>query len=47
MKENLLHFVWKLKLFSASQLKSSNGEIIEIISKFNELNIESKTAFDT
>jgi hypothetical protein len=32
MKENLLHFVWKLKLFSTSQLKSTNGEIIEIIS---------------
>lgn len=32
MKENLLHFVWKLKLFSASELKSTNGEIIQIIS---------------
>jgi len=32
MKENLLHFVWKLKLFSGAQLKSTNGEIIEIIS---------------
>ncbi|PKP13845.1 MAG: DUF2851 domain-containing protein [Bacteroidetes bacterium HGW-Bacteroidetes-3] len=32
MKENLLHFVWKLKLFSATQLKATNGEIIEIIS---------------
>ena len=32
MKENLLHFVWKLKLFSTSQLKSTNGEIIEIVS---------------
>lgn len=32
MKENLLHFVWKLKLFSTAQLKSANGEIIEIIS---------------
>lgn len=32
MKENLLHFVWKLKLFSATQLKSTNGEVIEIIS---------------
>ena len=32
MKENLLHFVWKLKLFSTAQLKSTNGEIIEIIS---------------
>ncbi|HEY9220097.1 MAG TPA: DUF2851 family protein [Lutibacter sp.] len=32
MKENLLHFVWKLKLFSVAQLKSTNGEIIEIIS---------------
>ncbi|MFZ3274581.1 MAG: DUF2851 family protein, partial [Lutibacter sp.] len=32
MKENLLHFVWKFKLFSTAQLKSTNGEIIEIIS---------------
>ncbi|MDF1516305.1 MAG: DUF2851 family protein [Lutibacter sp.] len=32
MKENLLHFVWKLKLFSIAQLKSTYGEIIEIIS---------------
>lgn len=32
MKENLLHFVWKLKLFSTAQLRSTNGEIIEIIS---------------
>lgn len=32
MKENLLHFVWKLKLFSTADLKSTNGEIIEIIS---------------
>ncbi len=32
MKENLLHFVWKLKLFSTVQLKSTNGDIIEIIS---------------
>jgi len=32
MKENLLHFVWKLKLFSGAQLKSTKGEIIEIIS---------------
>lgn len=32
MKENLLHFVWKLKLFSTSLLKSTNGEVIEIIS---------------
>lgn len=32
MKENLLHFVWKLKLFSTAHLKSTNGEIIEIIS---------------
>ncbi|MBE0423059.1 MAG: DUF2851 family protein [Lutibacter sp.] len=32
MKENLLHFVWKLKLFSTTNLESTNGEIIEIIS---------------
>ena len=32
MKENLLHFVWKLKLFSTAELKSTNGEIIQIIS---------------
>ena len=35
MKENLLHFVWKLKLFSGAQLKSTKGEIIEIISAGN------------
>ena len=32
MKENLLHFVWKLKLFSTANLETTNGEIIEIIS---------------
>lgn len=32
MKENLLHFIWKLKLFSSKNLKTTNGEIIEIIS---------------
>ena len=32
MKENLLHFVWKLKLFSSTNLQTTNGEIIEIIS---------------
>ncbi|MDO9593614.1 MAG: DUF2851 family protein [Lutibacter sp.] len=32
MKENLLHFVWKLKLFSTTNLQTTNGEIIEIIS---------------
>jgi hypothetical protein len=32
MKENLLHFLWKLKLFSTTQLISTNGEIIEIVS---------------
>ncbi|HEY9168793.1 MAG TPA: DUF2851 family protein [Lutibacter sp.] len=32
MKENLLHFVWKLKLFSTAKLKSTNGDIIDIIS---------------
>lgn len=36
MKENLLHFVWKLKLFSTTDLKSANGEIIEIISSGTE-----------
>ena len=36
MKENLLHFVWKLKLFSTTDLKSVNGEIIEIISAGTE-----------
>ncbi len=36
MKENLLHFVWKLKLFSNTNLKSVNGEIIEIISAGTE-----------
>ena len=32
MNENLLHFLWKLKLFSVNNLKSTNGEIIHIIS---------------
>lgn len=32
MNENLLHFLWKLKLFSVKKLKSTNGEIIHIIS---------------
>ncbi|WP_299525293.1 DUF2851 family protein [uncultured Lutibacter sp.] len=32
MKENLLHFIWKLKLFSSKNLQTVNGEIIEIIS---------------
>ncbi|MBK5208077.1 MAG: DUF2851 family protein [Flavobacteriaceae bacterium] len=32
MRENLLHFVWKLKLFLTIDLKSVNGEVIEIIS---------------
>jgi uncharacterized protein DUF2851 len=32
MKENLLQFIWKLKLFSSNKLRTVNGEIIEIIS---------------
>lgn len=32
MKENLLHFIWKLKLFSFKNLQTTNGEIVEIIS---------------
>lgn len=32
MKENLLHFIWKLKLFSSNKLQTIHGEIIEIIS---------------
>jgi len=32
MKENLLHFIWKLKLFSTTSLKSTDEETIEIIS---------------
>jgi len=32
MKENLLHFIWKLKLFSSKNLQTINGETIEIIS---------------
>jgi len=32
MNESLLHFLWKLKLFSVKKLKSTNGEIIHIIS---------------
>ena len=32
MKENLLHYIWKLKLFLSKNLRTINGEIIEIIS---------------
>ena len=32
MKENLLHFIWKLKLFSIEKLVSTSGESIHIIS---------------
>ncbi|MBL4939874.1 MAG: DUF2851 family protein [Lutibacter sp.] len=32
MKENLLHFIWKLKLFSSKKLRTTKGENIEIIS---------------
>jgi hypothetical protein len=32
MNENLLHFIWKLKLFSTKKLKSTSGEKIDIIS---------------
>jgi len=32
MKENLLHFIWKLKLFSFKNLKTINDEFIEILS---------------
>lgn len=32
MKENLLHFIWKLKLFSSKKIRTTKGEIIEIIS---------------
>ncbi len=32
MNENLLHFLWKLKLFSVNNLKSTSGELIHIIS---------------
>tara|TARA_R110001583_G_scaffold114876_6_gene265403 strand:+ start:14268 stop:15539 length:1272 start_codon:yes stop_codon:yes gene_type:complete len=30
MKENLLHFIWKLKLFTTKNLQTTNKEIIEI-----------------
>jgi len=36
MKENLLHFIWKLKLFSHKNLEATNSEIIEIISTGTE-----------
>ncbi|MCF6180724.1 DUF2851 family protein [Lutibacter sp.] len=32
MKENLLHFIWKLKLFSTNNLITASGKKIEIIS---------------
>jgi hypothetical protein len=36
MKENLLHFIWKLKLFTTKNLQSTNGELVEIISSGTE-----------
>jgi len=33
MKEDLLHFIWKLQLFSDLQLKSTLGEELEIVSQ--------------
>jgi len=36
MKENLLQFIWKLKLFSFNNLRTTNGEKIEVISVGNE-----------
>ncbi|NLP56715.1 DUF2851 family protein [Lutibacter sp. B1] len=36
MKEDLLHFIWKLKLFSTGKLQSTNGEKVEIISNGNQ-----------
>lgn len=36
MKENLLQFIWKLKLFSMHKLESTAGEKIQIISVGNE-----------
>ncbi len=32
MKENLLHFIWKLQLFSYKNLKCTNSESLQIIS---------------
>ncbi|WP_456462075.1 DUF2851 family protein [Lutibacter sp.] len=31
MKENLLHFVWKLQLFSPMKLQSTKGEFIQVV----------------
>ncbi len=36
MKENLLHFIWKLKLFSSKKLRTTKGELIEVISTGTE-----------
>jgi hypothetical protein len=36
MKENLLHFIWKLKLFSNNYLHSTKDQLIEVISVGNE-----------
>ncbi|PHQ56838.1 MAG: hypothetical protein COC16_02490 [Lutibacter sp.] len=44
MKENLLHFIWKLRLFSSKNLRTTKGEIIEIISMGTE-NINSGPDF--
>lgn len=40
MKENLLHFIWKLKLFTNKNLQTTNNEIIEITSVGTENNNE-------
>tara|TARA_R110001583_G_scaffold26142_2_gene94322 strand:+ start:9325 stop:10596 length:1272 start_codon:yes stop_codon:yes gene_type:complete len=32
MKENLLHFIWKLKLFSSNNMVTTSGEELQIIS---------------
>ncbi len=32
MKEDLLHFIWKLQLFSSKELKTTTGELITVIS---------------
>jgi len=36
MKENLLHFVWKLQLFSPMKLQSTKGELIQVVTSGTE-----------
>ena len=45
MKENLLHFIWKLKLFASTELVGVNGENITVVWSGNQ-NINSGPDFE-